>query len=85
MLSRREALLGVLLAPLVKPVVAMLPRVTDPRPWKPKWKERFLQVLGPPMQTGETIMIDGEVWWVMSMAPPRPGCADYALIRARNA
>ena len=42
MLSRREALLGVMLAPLVKPVVAMLPKASEwvqvkPHPWRETW------------------------------------------------
>ena len=102
MLSRREALLGVMLAPLVKPVVAMLPKgdLLREEPWVPKWKETIFYSGGnamgiePKYQVGETMMIGGEVWWVISVTRVRDRFVsdglhilmplDQVLIRARN-
>ena len=72
-----------------------------PRPWTPKWKETIFYSGGnamgiePKYQVGETMMIGGEVWWVISVTRVRDRFVsdglhilmplDQVLIRARNA
>jgi hypothetical protein len=114
--NRRELLLGTLAAPLVAAASSAAgdappgrgedvqflwdKRPSDPRPWKPKWKETIFysggNVMGiePRYRVGETVMIGGEVWWVRSVTRVKDRFVsdgntkfmplDQVLIRARN-